>query len=260
MSALIGVSSSSMQLNSGTAISKQITFVNEQLLECIYRVKGIPILIPNMIDFEKVPYLVNKLDGLILSGGQDISPTVYNQKQKVNYINTVDRIGSPFHRPNMIAPNLERDRTELSLYKYAKKISIPVLGICRGMQLINVAEGGTLHQELPSAVSSTHEWGAEGEIPYHSMQIRQGSIAHSIFKTEQYMTSSTHHQAIDKLGNNLVVSGVADDGIVEIIESKIPTEFIFGMQGHPEKAWKQYPKYDDLFNFFIEACQRKKTN
>ncbi len=176
--------------------------------------------------------------GLILCGGRDISTAIYHPKSSI---------------ANQDEHN--EDCNEIILYKAAKERQIPILGICRGMQLINIAEGGTLYTDLSeiSHPHCQHQILHDGWIPYHNINILEKSILFNVLdKKKQLMVSSCHHQAINKLGAGLCVSARASDGIIEAIESD--NQWILGIQGHIEMQIDNEPIFMNIFNEFINQC------
>jgi putative glutamine amidotransferase len=173
------------------------------------------------------PYLVenpddvlDRLDGLVLAGGADIDPSTYGAQPHAETRGTVPA----------------RDRAEIALARRAIERDLPVLGICRGMQLINVALGGTLHQHVPDVVGHREHRRAPGtfEGSDHEVDLAPGSLAARAAGETRHNTKSHHHQAVDQLGDGLVVSGTSVlDELVEAIE--LPGKrFVLGVQWHPE--------------------------
>jgi len=247
-------------ITSGTFVNngqKKSLSITNTYISWIIETGCIPLLIPITIDLKDIGFFIEKIDGLFFPGGEDIDPVMYGEKQKVEYSEGVRFVGSMFHRPLSIAPNPKRDQLEINLYKLAKKNKIPILGICRGLQLINVAEGGSLHQENPTTTIS-HYIEEDGLIPYHEILIEKSSKCYELMGVDKYFTSSIHHQSIDRLGESLLASSKAMDGIIEMIESKDSERFIIGIQGHPEITIKNLPLYGKIFSKFIEEARKKK--
>jgi putative glutamine amidotransferase len=164
--------------------------------------------------------ILDRLDGLMLAGGADMDPSFY---------------GAPAH-PETQGTVPERDRAELPLARRAIELDLPVLGICRGMQLINVALGGTLHQHLPDLVGHGDHRRKLGSFDgsEHDVRLEAGSLAARVIGEELHSTKSHHHQGVDRIGEGLVVSGrsVLDD-LPEAVEAPDHT-FVLGVQWHPE--------------------------
>lgn len=194
--------------------------------DMVIQVGGLPVLLPPM---EGVAGLLPRLDGLILSGGGDIEPAVYGAER------------SPECGPSSAL----RDSAELELCRHALAAGLPVLGICRGLQIINVALGGTLHQHLPDLVGGdSHSPEAVG-YGTHKVSIAPGSQLAAVVGTTEAAVPTHHHQAIDRLGAGLVATAWADDGIIEAVEFARSAEhegyhsharppFMLAVQWHPE--------------------------
>jgi putative glutamine amidotransferase len=179
--------------------------------------------------------LLDRLDGLILSGGADISPRLYR--------------AAPHPATKGLRP--DRDAGELPLAKAALRRGMPVLGVCRGMQLLAIAAGGTLHQHVPDLVGGTGHCPRRGSFGTHPVRLAPGSLVHTLLgEGEQVPTH--HHQAVDDPGS-LTVTGWADDGIVEAVEDP-GRPFVLGVQWHPEAG-------DDprLFEALVAASQRESS-
>jgi putative glutamine amidotransferase len=162
---------------------------------------GVPIVLPPADEIAEDPdRLLDLLDGLILTGGGDIDPAAYGAEAG----------------PDLVGARVERDRFELALARRALERDMPVLGVCRGMELLNVALGGTLEQELPEAQIHLH---TPGEFTDHDVRLEPGSLAARAVGSERVSVRSHHHQGVGQLGAGLVVSAHSvPDGIVEAIE------------------------------------------
>lgn len=186
----------------------------------------------------------SKIQGLLLAGGSDINPSLY---------------ANPPH-PRLGQTDDLRDFSENYLFCEAYQNKKPILGICRGMQMINVSLGGNLFQDLPSQFQSEVNHQAEGPDRFskkmHKIVMDQDSNLRRIIKRQSINVNSVHHQAIDRLGEELKISARSEkDGLIEGIES-CREQFLLGVQCHPESlAIKIQPSWRRLFEAFIKACR-----
>jgi putative glutamine amidotransferase len=178
---------------------------------------------------------VEGLDGLVLSGGIDLNPKLYGEKR----------------HPAADEPNDARDQLELDLLKQALERDLPVLAICRGMQLLNVAKGGTLEQHIEER-GMHQRYDLAKPVPVHEVAVQKGSRLAEITGAGQVAVNSRHHQAVGRLGDGLKVSARAEDGIVEGIEAP-GKRFAVGVQWHPEDQAPEDPMQAKLFSAFAEA-------
>ena len=172
------------------------------------------ILPPDSLDDE----VLDRLDGLVIAGGADVGPGHY---------------GAEPH-PTTDVPRTRRDAGELLLYRGARARDLPVLGICRGLQIMAVAEGGTLEQHLPDVVGDTRHREAPGTFNEHGARFAAGSLAAAVVGAQELVVNSSHHQAVADAGR-LTVTGWSDDGTVETAEDP-SGRFVLGVQWHPEAA------------------------
>ncbi|MPW24859.1 gamma-glutamyl-gamma-aminobutyrate hydrolase family protein [Alkalibaculum sp. M08DMB] len=180
---------------------------------------AIPFLIPVRPSFEEdIPNIMNRLDGIILSGGVDVHPSFYNEEPKIK-LGYVDQI---------------RDKFEISLAKHCINKKIPILGICRGMQLLNVVEGGSLYQdinsELPDSVQHTQK--TYDRVGNHYIKIEENNFLRDIYGDKGFV-NSFHHQAIKKISPNFQAIAWSTDGLVEAMIHKENSNII-AIQWHPE--------------------------
>lgn len=194
---------------------------------------GVPVLLPPVE--HGADEVIESLDGLVISGGADVDPAAYDQRPHPATRNT---------RPG-------RDQWEVRLLDRALARDLPVLGVCRGAQVLNVALGGSLHQHLPDVVS--HEAHRPEPAVFGTTRVRlaEGSLAAEILGTDSKVPCY-HHQALDRIAGELVASGWAEDGTVEAVE--LPARrFVLGVQWHPE----QDPADPRLFKALVAASNRK---
>lgn len=218
--------------------------IGQRYLEALVRAGGIPWPIPAMSgELETIRSIFSRLDGLLLTGGSDIEPQRYGE--------------SP--RPECGATDPARDAVELELVLLALDANRPVLAICRGLQMLNVACGGTLYQDIPTQVPAAlkHDYTArQGHLDRtgapHDVAIKPGSRLARLLGTSITAVNSIHHQAIKDLGQNLVATAFATDGIIEAIEQP-DKHFVLGVQWHPEELLETQPIMARLFDAFIQA-------
>ena len=186
------------------------------------------------------PELLERLRGLVLSGGSDLDPALYGEEPHASVTNVFR----------------ERDDFELALAREALRRDLPLLAICRGHQVLNVACGGTLLQDIPSQHSKRvdHEPERERWETAHDVEILPGTRLRAILGRDTVAVNSFHHQAVKALGQGLVVSArTADDGVVEGIEDP-QRRFAIGVQWHPEGFWNQRENFASLFRALVEAA------
>ena len=190
-------------------------------LDAVHRAGGVALMLPPDPRVAAEPDLVlDLLDGLLLAGGADVDPTAYGAEREPQTMHTVP----------------ERDDFELALARRAIERDIPILGICRGMQVMNVAQGGTLIQDLPTVLGHAHHCRVPGsfEGADHPVHLAAGSAAARATGGEHAGTLSHHHQGIAELGEDLVVTGWSElDELPEAIEAR-DKRFALGVQWHPE--------------------------
>lgn len=230
-----------------TTVQTSVISVKKTYVDLVADLGGIPVLVTQNAD------VMDRVDGLLIIGGQDVDPAFWHAKQEVSYIDTPG-VGRRFSRPLDYAPNTKRDQFELAVYKRAKERGLPVLGICRGLQLINVAEGGSLHQELPES-QVQHEADSDGWTHFHNVRIARDSRTYEVMGVESYVTSSRHHQGIDRLGHGLKATAWADDNLIEMIEWEGDDHWVVAVQGHLEQTRSNWPLYDRLVAAFMERAQ-----
>ena len=237
---IIGISSSVIVDEAGSFAGYKRAYVNKDYVDAVIRAGGVPLIIPFSTDKEVIISQAQLIDGLILSGGHDINPYNYGQEPS-------QKIGETFP---------ERDTYEMILLEESKKRNIPILGICRGFQLINVAAGGTLYQDLSLIPGNIlkHNQVSNPTLKTHKVEIKENSFISSIFGKET-MVNSFHHQVIDKVANDFIVVAKASDGVVEAIEHKT-YKFLVAVQWHPEMLAVNCEKARELFSKFVEEAKK----
>lgn len=216
--------------------------MNCSYLNALTHADAIPVLLPPTIDPSVITRYAQLVDGLLLSGGVDIDPLRYGENQQWDC--------------GEISPL--RDAFELAICKEFLLQKKPVLGICRGVQVMNVALGGSLYQDLQHTASDhsiAHRQKQRSCYASHPVTIFRETLLHQIFDADELPVNSLHHQAVRHIGEGLVPSACSPDGIIEAIE--MPSQpFFIGVQWHPERLWDQQETemHSKLFSAFVRAC------
>lgn len=218
-----------------------------QYQRSIERAGGIGVMLPFTNDKEVMKEMANSFDGFLFTGGQDINPELYGQKEG-NYLTM-----STGYAP-------ERDDFESAFYPILKELNKPILAICRGFQIINVLHGGTILQDLPYEPYDGNfvlhpAWDSEGNF-VHEIYVRPNTKLREIMRDDVIPVNSYHHQGIGKVGEGLTISGVSPDGLVEAFDID-DLDYGVGVQWHPEVLFDN--NFDDgrLFKSFIEECRKR---
>ncbi len=186
---------------------------------------GLLPLLSATLPAEDAPEALDGMDGLLLSGGGDVDPARFGQAPQ----------------PGLAEVDPSRDAFELALYQAARRRGLPILAICRGIQLVAVAEGGTLHQHLPDVPGlHQHEQRARDGDPAHRVRLGAGSALAAAFGRDEVVVNSYHHQGVDRVPDALRAIAHADDGLVEALEAQ-DGGFLLAVQWHPEMAFERHP-------------------
>lgn len=196
---------------------------------------------------EKNLHEVENCDGIVLSGGEDIHPVLYDKPEYLNYC----------HLQNM---DKKRDEFEWKVLQYSQDKKLPVLGICRGLQLANIFYKGTLIPENMAFGKEDHSKFNENLDRYHPVQVRPETMLHRIVGTDTGQINSAHHQSIDVLGQGLAVNSFSEDGVIEGLESTDPERnpFLLLVQWHPERMSDRQSVFSfNIKRSFLDAVRKK---
>ena len=233
------------QLTLGQEEDGPASACRQAYIDSIYKAGGTPILVPLGLSETNWQQSYDLADGILLSGGSDLDPALYNE--------------SPHPKLGKIIP--ERDKIESWFVKKAFEDNKPTLGICRGIQIMNAALGGTLYQDLPDQFSSEISHSSKGDDRWehlsHNLEIDPSSKLASILpQPSTCAINSLHHQAIKDLAPGLKASAKSPDGLIEAAEG-INKKFFVGIQCHPEALWQNVDhSWIKLFESFIAACRQ----
>lgn len=235
----IGIAANTMTMTTGDMPGLERTYVNYDYIVSLEKAGAVPVVLPVVKNTELVREMLVGLDGVLLSGGSDIDPAFYGADVNVHcgYINhTVDAF-------------------TLCAAKEAYNAGLPVFGICKGIQAINVAFGGTLYQDLPAEKEGSlqHSQMAPRSNPTHEIEIDEDSFLYPVLGSRARV-NSFHHQAVKRIADGFRVTARARDGVVECLE-KEDGGFVCGVQFHPEMmAAGGNEKMIELFRRFTEKC------
>ncbi|MDQ3656156.1 MAG: gamma-glutamyl-gamma-aminobutyrate hydrolase family protein [Chloroflexota bacterium] len=222
--------------------------LNAAYADAVVTAGGVPVVLPFQDDISAS--LLDHLDGVLLSGGADVSPTLF---------------GTSSVHPETYGVSPERDQFELDLLLRALQREAPVLGICRGIQVLNVALGGTLIQDISSEyltedpiVHRQQETGITANQPGHTVMISEGNILRDRIGAASLPVNSFHHQAIDRLATSLEPIAHAADGTIEAVVMA-DRQFVLGVQWHPELMFVDHPMHLVPFRMLIDAAHARQT-
>lgn len=213
--------------------------------DAIVNAGGVPILVPLIDDLKILRRLYDACDGIMFSGGNDLDPSSYGASASPETKDTSPR----------------RDKQELQLFRWALEDNKPVLGICRGLQLMNVALGGSLHQDISASLPDAHNHAESADREdfshlVHTLSIDAESGLAKIMGSTEVLTNGLHHQAVDVLGEGFVATAHAEDGVIEAIEFPAK-KFMIGVQSHPEALESEVePIWAKLFSAFVDSTKR----
>ncbi|HLF26813.1 MAG TPA: gamma-glutamyl-gamma-aminobutyrate hydrolase family protein [Anaerolineae bacterium] len=219
--------------------------LNQQYVLAVAAAGGVPLIIPPNLDEASLYALFARLNGLLLSGGGDIDPAHYGEAP----------------HPALGHVSADRDRIELALTRRAIELETPLLAICRGVQVLNVALGGSLIQDIPTQVPDAlpHAFD-ETQFPRahlaHAVHIESGVQLHQVMGVDRAEANSWHHQSIRQVAPGLQVVARAPDGVIEAVELS-GHRFVIGVQWHPESLYDRQPEMKHLFEALVQAANER---
>jgi putative glutamine amidotransferase len=222
-------------------------FVNSSYLLAVQQAGGVPVPLPPQLDDHALEELASRLDGLLLTGGGDMDPRAFGE--------------SP--HPTVYDVSPARDRLEMTLVLRCMNAGKPILAICRGIQVLNVALGGTLYQDVASDPGSQiqHQQDKDGrprDEPTHPVKIAAGSVLGRVLGVTELPVNSLHHQAVKAPGEHLVAVAHSPDQIIEGIELEgpDPARFVLGVQWHPEELVSHDSSARNLFSALVNTSRK----
>lgn len=216
------------------------TFPRQYYVRSIQNAGGIPLILPPVRTSEEANEVLHLIHGLLLTGGGDISPVYLRE--------------DPRHGIGECFP--ERDLSELLLTQLALQHDLPILGICRGIQVLAVAAGGEIYQDIPRQYprGMQHRQTAPRQYPWHDVDVLEGSLLYRLLAEKKIGVNSFHHQAVSVSPQGFIQNARSSDGIIEGIE-KPDAKFCLGVQWHPESMMETEEHSKVLFRGFVEACR-----
>lgn len=242
---LIGVTTQTLQAIDGIPAGLPSSVVmNQRYYETVASAGGAPVLIPLLEETDALRAAYDACAGILIPGGVDLDPATYGEV--------------PHEKLGRIDP--DRDRVELQLTRWCIEDRKPLLGLCRGLQVINVAQGGTLFQDIEAQFDGAirHDYfpthGFERDHISHDVAVAPASRLRSLVAVDHLPVNSMHHQGVKQLGNGLVACALSPDGLIEAVESS-NGHWMVGVQWHPEVFEHDDPHTRDLFRGFIDAAR-----
>lgn len=237
----IGITTYEMSQGAGNRYGSLPLRVAESAFEkAIWQTGGIPVLLPQVSSRQEAGELCERLDGILIIGGHDVDPTHYGEAPHI-------KLGEL---------DIARDQSDLAYIEAAEEIYLPILGVCRGMQLLNVAFGGSLYQDLSENETwkIQHDQKTAVSEPFHEINVERESILYDLLGTEHTKVNTVHHQAIKDLSPQFKITATSPDQIIEAVESTGDHPMI-GVQWHPELLFEKSKGQLAIFEWLIQASK-----
>lgn len=207
---------------------------------------GVPLVMPNIEGDDNIAALAGLADGILFSGGEDVHPSYFNEDLKADNLKINDK----------------RDKFEMQLAEKVIPMDLPVLGICRGMQLLNIASGGNIYQDIgmqyKTDLRHSNPQSSKDDI-IHEVKLVETTKLHNLYGRSLKGVNSFHHQAVKDLAPGLKASAHSEDGILEAYELE-GDRFFIGLQWHPEMLFEKYPEELKIFKFFVESAKEYRSH
>ncbi len=240
---IIGVTTSITTTAASHPSRPERAYLNSAYLLAVQQAAGVPLLLPPRLDDAALGALIERLDGVVLTGGGDIDPARFDE----------------LAHPTVSEVSPARDALEIALVEHALGRELPILAICRGLQVLNVALGGSLFQDVGTdpGTQVAHSQEAPRNIPTHRVKIDSGSQLAGVLGVDALGVNSLHHQAIKALGRGLRAVAFAEDGLIEGAELDDESRFVLGIQWHPEEMVTDSAPARRLFRALVDAAIRR---
>lgn len=218
---------------------KDKSSVGFSYIQAITKAGGIPVLLPCTKDVDVIEEAMKKMDAVVFTGGEDYDPAIFGEER----------------HPALGKVNGFRDTSDIAYARAAIRMKKPILGICRGEQLLNIVFGGTLYQDLPAQMNVHHRQTEPGEVPTHEIKVDRNSLLYSLMQSETLNVNTFHHQAVKAPGKGLRVIAMSTDGVVEAFQSEGKRPKILAVQFHPEKLVEANKSWEAIFKWLVKEAR-----